>query len=157
VGRNPISRNVAALNLVDPPAGAVGDAEDLSCGVELDVLGAAAGELEVSNDRPGTQVHLHQLGRELTGRHEIGTVGREVDVIHPGTVDRQGLQEGERMRIPEVQAPLSLGHHNRGPPIRGEVEVVGISHGDVRPRRLGGERVDRGQAVVEVVGDVERL
>ena len=60
------------------------------------------------------------------------------------------------LRVTELQAAEALGDDDRVASIRGEVEVVGIGDAYCRTRPARA-RVDRGEAVARIVGDVEGL
>ena len=109
-------------------------------------------------DEPlGAQVDGDHLAGELTAGVGIPAVGREVHVVDAqASGDGERVLEGHGVRVAEVQAPERFGDDDGVAPVGGEVQVVGVPDGD-RSSRPSGARVDRGEAIADVVVDVERL
>ena len=59
------------------------------------------------------------------------------------------------MCISEVQLTVGLGDDNRPAPVGGEVHVVRIKY-RYRLARTGGARIDRGEAVTQIVRHIQR-
>ena len=68
----------------------------------------------------------------------------------------QRLLERERVRVAEGERVPRLLDDDRAAAVRGEVHVVWVRDRDVGAGAAAGVRVDRGQAVADVVGRVER-
>src|SRR5262249_56777252 len=95
----------------------------------------------------GVQVDSDQAAGELAGGDQVGAGGREVDMVHARATDVDPVPERESVRVTEVQVLTGLGHHDGITPIGGEVHVVRIVHGDVRPGPPPGPRIDRGETI----------
>ena len=99
-----------------------------------------------------------EVARELAARERERPVGREVHVVDaactaPVPTSTSVIELGSR----KSSRLLRLGDDDRVPAVGREVQVVRIGHGDRRPARQAGVRVDRREAVAVVVVDVERL
>ena len=68
---------------------------------------------------------------------------------------RQRMHQPHRVRVAEIEALQPLGHDDRVPAIGGEVQVVRVLDRNRAPG-TGGARVDRREAVAEVVVHVQR-
>ena len=70
----------------------------------------------------------------------------------PGALRRrQRVVQRHRVRVAEVELAVGLGDDDRPAPVGGEVQVVRVQRRD-RLARAAGARVDRREAVAEVVG-----
>ena len=103
-----------------------------------------------------SDVELEQLPRELAADERLRAVGREIHVVHAPTGGRNGLDERERVRVAEVQSRVALRDDDRVTAVRREVHVVRIVDLN-RPRRPSRLRINLGQRVAGVVGDVQML
>ena len=135
----------------------VGHEEDSAVGRELDVLrhrAGAVGEVDGAHDLLAGDVDDDHLSRELAAREQLAPVGGEVHVVDTEAGHSERVVEPEGMRVSEVEPVQPLGDDDRVPAVWGEVHVVGVVDGD-RSAGLAGPRVDRRQAVTDVVRDVE--
>src|SRR5438874_1554150 len=81
-------------------------------------------------------------------------VRREFHVVHALAPQRDRLHQRHRLRIPEIEPPAPLGHHDGEPAVRGEIQVVRIR--DRYARALATRRrIDGGERVPAVVRDPE--
>ena len=149
----------AGVDLPHPTGDLISGVQRPAVRGELDVLGAgvAAVEDERAQQPLGAQIDLdHPPGELAAGEHVAATRG-EVGVIDPPAPrHEQGVHELHRVRVAKVEPLQALSDDDREPAIRGEVQVVGILDRN-RAARAPGPRVDRGQAVAEVVIDIQRL
>ncbi len=142
-----------------PQAGVVliGGVDDGAVRRELDVLGRARTALEHERvDHPlRAQVDLDHPPGELAAGERVAAVGGEVHVVDPAAVRHvERVDEPHRGRIAEVEALEGLGDDDGVAAVGREVQVVGILDRD-RPSGPPGPRVDRGEAVAEIVVDVQ--
>ena len=148
-----------AVDLPEAAGLQVGDVEDLSVRRELHVLrhpGPAVGQVERAHDPLALDVDLHQLARELAAGERVPAVGREVHVVDARARHHERMVQAEAVRVTEVEPMEPFGDDDRIPPVRCEVHVVRVVDRN-RRARLAGLRIDRRQAVAEIVRDVERL
>ena len=146
-----------AVDHVDAVARHVGDEEDAAVRRESHVLRhRMAGELQRPDHLLFEHVDLHELTRELAARDQVAAAGGEVHVVDAPAGHRDLLDERHRVRIAEIQTLLPLRHHNRVPPVRRVIHVVGI--GD-RHRLLpvSGHRIDARQTVAFIREHPQRL
>src|SRR5262249_1752961 len=140
----------------DPAVVLVGHVEDAPGRVELDVLRRGPGQVQVAGHLQRVQVDPDQAAGELARGDQVGAGGREVDGIHARAGDVDPVPQRKGARVAEVQVLPGLGHHDGVAPVGGEVHVVRVVHRDVAAGGPAGPGIDRGQAVGQVVGHVQR-
>ena len=116
----------------------------------------AAADVDVPRDRLGVQVDSHHLAGEFATGEREAAVGGEVHVVDAGQSHGQRFLERERVWVAERERLARFLDHDRVPSVGREVHVVRVGHRDVRAGALAGVRVDRCQAVADVVRGVQR-
>ncbi len=153
--QKPDLRKTNRVNKVEAAGHHIRHIEHLTTRVDLNVLRHAP-DGQVPDNGRCAKVHLDQLAGELAGGNKKRSVSGKVDMVDAWAVDPELRAQLPGMRIVEVQSLQRLGDDDRVLPVRGEVHVVGVVNTDVRSFDLPSGRVDRGQAVAVVVGDVQR-